>query len=99
MQQCIEFAVFRIAEENAIRVIELSEAIFSEMNADGTVIMAYEVLRKTDSPEEICWHLTWINEDVAKETTGKWPTFPSTKEFQELIVEDVYYGHFVRAVL
>ncbi|MFT5090439.1 MAG: hypothetical protein ACI8PG_004819, partial [Planctomycetota bacterium] len=36
--------------------------------------------------------------DTAKKATEKWPTFPSTKEFQTLVVKDLYYGHFLNAL-
>ena len=92
---CIEFAVFKVSKENSMRVIELSKAIFSEMNAQQEVITSYQILQKTNNEEEICWHLTWINAEAAKVTTEKWPTYPSTKEFQSLVSENVYYGHFI----
>ena len=98
MSQCTEFAVFQVAKENVSKAIELSESIFSEMNEMGKVITSSNVLVKTDNPEEICWHLEWVNAEAAKTTTEKWPTFPSTKEFQSMVVKDLYYGHFVRAI-
>ena len=98
MSQCTEFAVFRVAKENVTKAIALSEAIFSEMNEASQVITSSNVLVKTDNPEEICWHLEWVNAEAAKTTTQKWPTFSSTKEFQGMVVKDLYYGHFVSAV-
>ena len=95
MNTCTEFAVFQVAKENVSKVIELSEAIFSEMNKDVKVITSSNVLVKVDNPEEVCWHLEWVSAEMAKSTTAKWPSFPSTKEFQGLIVKDLYYGHFV----
>ncbi len=97
MNQCTEIAVFKVAQEHIEQAIALSQAIFSEMNADGEVITSYQLLVKTDNPEELCWHLTWISAEAAKVTTQKWPTFASTKEFQGLVVKDLYYGHFVNA--
>jgi len=97
MEVCTEFAVFTVAKEKVARAIELSHLIFSEMNQAKPVITASEVLQKTDNPQEICWHLTWISSAAAKETTQQWPTFPSTKEFQTLVEKDLYYGHFVNA--
>lgn len=97
MKVCTEFAVFQVAKENINRAIELSEAIFSEMNEKEKVITSSNVLVKTDNPEEICWHLEWVSAEVAKTTTEKWPTFPSTQEFQSMVVKDLYYGHFVNA--
>jgi len=95
MSLCSEFAVFKVSKENKNRVIELSLSIFNEMNANGTVIINHEILQKVDNEEELCWHLSWVNQEVAKNTTAKWPTFPSTKEFQSLVGDNVYYGHFI----
>ncbi len=97
MSKCSEFAVFKVSKENKSRVIELSLSIFNEMNANGIVITAHEILQKTDNAEELCWHLIWKNKEVAQTTTEKWPSFPSTKEFQTLVGDNVYYGHFIRA--
>ncbi|OUR65727.1 hypothetical protein A9Q79_01675 [Methylophaga sp. 42_25_T18] len=97
MTPCTEFAVFRVKKENIDQVIALSKRIFSEMNAGGEVITAHQVLTKTDEPEQICWHLTWIDADTAKETVEQWPTFASTKAFQALVEKDIYYGNFVEA--
>lgn len=98
MNKCSEFAVFKVSKKNKSRVIELSLLIFNEMNSNGIVISNHEILQKTDNEEEICWHLTWINQELAKSTTEKWPTFPSTKEFQSLIGNNIYYGHFSSAI-
>ena len=98
MSICTEIAVFKVAKENTRRVIELSNLIFEEMNSIEVVIISHEILQKKDNEEEICWHLTWVNAEAAKVTTSKWPTFPSTKEFQTLVDENVYYGHFVGTV-
>lgn len=97
MNKCTELAVFKVSKENKSRVIELSLSIFKEMNAKGTVITAHEILQKSDDENELCWHLTWISPKAAKETTEKWPTFPSTKEFQALVGDNVFYGHFIAA--
>jgi len=98
MNVCTEFAVFKVAQENIQRALELSYLIFEEMNSSKTVITSYEVLKKIDNDEELCWHLTWVNAETAKETTSMWPTFPSTSEFQSLVGKNVYYGHFVSAI-
>ena len=98
MNQCTEFAVFQVARENVSTAIELSEAIFSEMNKGQKVITSSNVLVKTDNPEEICWHLEWVSAEAAKTTTEKWPTFPGTDKFQGLVGKDLYYGHFIRAI-
>ena len=97
MSICTEIAIFTIKQADVLKAIELSEKIFSEMNAENTVITAYQILQKTDKPEELCWLLTWISPEAAKATTQNWPSFPSTKAFQALVVNDLYYGHFVRA--
>ncbi len=98
MSNCTEFAVFKVSKENISRVIQLSLSIFEEMNSNGIVITCHEVLQKTDNEEELCWHLTWISKEAAKSTTAQWPTFPSTKEFQSLVGDNVYYGHFISVV-
>jgi len=98
MNKCTEFAVFQVAKQNVSKVIELSQAIFSEMNKEAKVITFSNVLVKTDNPEEVCWHLEWVSADAAKLTTAKWPSFPSTKAFQSMVVKDLYYGHFVSAI-
>lgn len=98
MKQCTEFAVFQVAKENVNRAIELSRAIFSEMNVLNKVISSSNILVKTDNSEEICWHLEWVSAEAAKVTTEKWLTFPSTKEFQGLVLKDLYYGHFLSAI-
>ena len=93
MSTCTEFSVFHVKEENKQRVIELSEMIFAEMNKDEKVILSYDILENTKNKEELSWYLLWVNKEVAKSTTEKWPTFPSTKEFQNLVGENLYYGH------
>lgn len=98
MSICTEFAVFKVSKENISKVIQLSLSIFEEMNSNGAVITSHKVLQKTDNEEELCWHLTWISKEAAKSTTEKWPTFPSTKEFQSLVGENVYYGHFTAVI-
>lgn len=72
MNKCTEFAVFQVEKDNVSRAIELSETIFLEMNESEQVIISSNILVKTDNPEEICWHLEWISEKAAKETTEKW---------------------------
>ena len=97
MSKCTEFAVFNVAKENVNRAVELSHSIFAEMNGLVEVITYSNVLVKTDNPEEICWHLEWVNELVAKTTTDMWPSFNSTAEFQSLVKKGMYYGHFLNA--
>ena len=79
------------------QAIQLSYAIFDEMNAIDEVITHQQVLTKIDRPNEICWQLTWANELAAKQTTEKWPIFNSTAEFQALVEKDIYYGHFSKS--
>lgn len=98
MEVCTEFAVFKVVPDKIQRAIELSRAIFMEMNQEKVVITDFQILQKTDTPNELCWHLTWLDSQVAKDTTQKWPSFPSTKEFQSLVEKDLYYGHFVNAL-
>jgi len=93
MSTCTEFAVFKVKQENKQRVIELSEMIFSEMNKDEEVILKYDILENTKNIEELSWYLIWLNKETAENTTAKWPTFPSTKEFQSLVGDNIYYGH------
>ena len=97
MTECTEVAVFKVEPENRPRVIELSNLIFLEMNADEQVIIHYKILQNTDKPNVICWNLSWLNAQSAKITTQKWPSFNNTKEFQSLVVENIYYGHFIPA--
>jgi len=99
VNNCTEFAVFKVEKENSARVVELSKLIFSEMNAEDEVITSYKILKKTDDAEELCWHLTWKSAEAAKLTTSKWPTFKSTTEFQSLVGKNIYYAHFVNADL
>jgi hypothetical protein len=94
MSYCSEFAIFKVSKENIPRVIELSLSIFTEMNLNEKVIISHDILQKTDNEEELCWHLTWVSKEAAKSTTEQWPSFPSTKEFQSLVGENIYYGHF-----
>jgi hypothetical protein len=62
------------------------------------VITSSNVLVKTDNPEEICWHLEWASAQAAKSTIARWPSFPSTKEFQGMVVKDLCYGHFIHVI-
>lgn len=95
MNTCMEFSVFQVKVENKQRVIELSHLIFNEMNKDEKVILSYDILENTKNTEELSWYLTWLNKEVAENTTAKWPTFPSTMEFQSLVGDNIYYGHLV----
>tara|TARA_R110001583_G_scaffold18101_1_gene72388 strand:- start:4669 stop:4965 length:297 start_codon:yes stop_codon:yes gene_type:complete len=95
MSLCYEVAIFKVEKQHIPRVIELSLLVFNEINADQPVLTSYEILQKTDTIEELCWQLTWINEDAVKLTAAKWPSFTSTKELESLVGEKIYYGHFL----
>jgi hypothetical protein len=95
MSHCTEFAVFTVAKENQTRVIELSEALFKEMNSEREVLISHKILRKTDNEEEICWQLVWLNEEVVAENNKNWATFPSSAELESLVGGKLYYGHFL----
>ena len=96
---CKEIAIFKVSQSNFDRVMALSVKIFEEMNADEVVITDYEVFQNVDKHDEICWYLTWKNLDAAKLTTQKWPSFPSTKELESLVGDNLYYGHFSKVKL
>jgi hypothetical protein len=98
MTTCTEFAVFEVAKDNIAQVISLSEALFSEINANEQLIIAHEILQKTDNEEEICWHLTWASIEAVKLSTAKWHSYPSAKPIEALVGKKHYYGHFVSFV-
>jgi len=95
MSLCYEVAIFKVEKQHIPRVIELSLLVFNEINADQPVITSYDILQKTDTIEELCWQLTWVNEEAVKLTAVKWSTFPSAKELESLVGEKIYYGHFL----
>jgi quinol monooxygenase YgiN len=92
---CTEIAIFTVTPETKVEVLQLSEQIFSEMNAETVVILEYKLIEKTDNPNELCWLLTWRDAESAKSTTKNWPNYPSTPAFQALVGNNVYYGQFV----
>lgn len=98
MSLCYEVAIFKVEQKNISRVIELSLKIFNEINAEQQMITSYDILQKTDVGDELCWQLTWVNEDAVKATAAKWPTFPSTKALESLVGGKVYYGHFLSSI-
>ncbi|WP_298944062.1 hypothetical protein [uncultured Psychromonas sp.] len=98
MSLCYEVAIFKVEKHNIPRVIELSLLIFNEINADEKVITSYDILQKTDVEGEVCWQLTWADQQAVKATAIKWPTFPSTKELESLVGEKIYYGHFLSSI-
>lgn len=93
---CKEIAIFKVSKENFDRVMALSVSIFAEMNADEVVITQHEIFQNVDKDDEICWYLTWKSIAAAKKTTQKWPSFPSTKELELLVGDNLYYGHFAK---
>lgn len=97
MTSCTEFAVFTVHSSTRARAVELSYAIFAEMNRDNAIISA-RVLQKNDALNELCWHIEWATEDAAKEMTSKWPELINTQEFQGLVFNNIYYGHFLSSI-
>ncbi len=95
MSRCTEFAVFEVSKENLKRVVQLSESLFGEINAGEKIIISHEILRKTDNPEEICWHLTWSSVEAVKSASKKWASYPSSSELESLVGKKLYYGHFL----
>lgn len=98
MATCTEFAVFEVSKNNLARVLKLSELLFEEINTMNDNIIAHEILVKTDNEEEICWHLTWANEDAVKESSNNWANYPSSAELESLVGKKLYYGHFVSVI-
>lgn len=98
MKECYEFAIFKVAEENKAKAIELSLAVFKEINAKDTLILSHEVFEKLESSDEICWKLTWANEDAVKVSNKNWPTYASSKALESIVGEKIYYGHFNRVI-
>ncbi|AGH80894.1 hypothetical protein PCNPT3_04760 [Psychromonas sp. CNPT3] len=96
MSHCSEFAIFKVSKKNIPRVIALSLLIIQEINASEKVVIAHEILQKTDQEEELCWHLTWVNQEAVALIAKKWSSFPSSKELESLVGEKLYYGHFIR---
>ena len=98
MSLCYEVAIFKVEKHNIPRVIDLSLLVFNEINADGKAITSYDILQKTGDEDQICWQLTWINEQAVKSTVVKWASLPSTKELESLVGEKIYYGHFLSSI-
>ena len=95
MNTCSEIAIFKVPIKNRARVIELSLSIVNEINEDKNVILSHEILSKTDDDEEICWHLTWLNQQEVALIAKRWKSFPSAQELESLVTDKVYYGHFI----
>ena len=53
MPTCIEIAVFEVAKSNLARVLEVSETLFSEINAEQKNILAHQILTEVDLSTEI----------------------------------------------
>lgn len=102
MTTCTEFAVFEVEQTNVDRLIALSETLFSEINSTHQNIIAHEILLKIENEgehiQELCWHLTWANEAVVKESSTKWSSYPSSTEIESLVGKKLYYGHFVSLI-
>lgn len=97
MDTCTEFAVFTVHSSTRARAVALSYAIFDEMNINGAILSA-RVLQKNDALNELCWHIEWASEGQAKEITAKWPQLNNTQEFQTLVFNNIYYGHFLPSI-
>lgn len=110
MDKYIEIAVFEVAKSNLARVLEVSETLFAEINAEQKNIVSHEILVKTalakdnskdeltESAQEVCWHLTWANAEAVQASKSKWPTYPSSGEMERLVGKKRYYGHFVAVI-
>ena len=114
MPTCIEIAVFEVAKSNLARVLEVSETLFSEINAEQKNIVAHEILVKAalakdnlkeisadssiEGLQEVCWHLTWANAEAVQASKSKWSTYPSSAEIERLVGKKLYYGHFVSVI-
>ena len=51
MPTCIEIAMFEVAKSNLARVLEVSETLFSEINAEQKNILAHQISTKIDLSE------------------------------------------------
>ncbi|RGP39554.1 hypothetical protein [Colwellia ponticola] len=114
MSTCTEFAVFEVKKANVVRVLAVSERLFSEINAEQESIIAHEILVKTansdkhvnqhftdadsEDVQEICWHLTWANVAAVEASSSKWSSYPSAAAIEALVGKKLYYGHFVAIV-
>jgi hypothetical protein len=97
--ECTEFAVFEVSKADVAKVVHLSEALFSEINAEQDNIVAHQILVKIDNQDsdtdEICWHLTWLNEAAVKACAKRWKSYPSAKKIEAAVGKKHYYGHFL----
>lgn len=108
MSQCIEIAVFEVANSNLARVLEVSQTLFAEINAEQYNILVHQVSTKIDLSEgsaentseltEVCWQLTWANAQAVQASKSKWSTYPSSAEIESLVGKKLYYGHFAAVI-
>ena len=68
MSQCIEIAVFEVAKSNLARVLEVSETLFSEINAEQKNILAHQILTEVDLSTEIA---EGEAEDILEESSAE----------------------------
>ena len=98
--ECTEFAVFEVNKADVAKVVLLSEALFSEINAEQHNIVAHQILVKIDNQDsdtdEMCWHITWFNEAAVKACAKRWKTYPSATKIENAVGKKHYYGHFLR---
>jgi|GEM_PF-658413 hypothetical protein len=98
--ECTEFAVFEVNKADVAKVVLLSEALFCEINAEQHNIVAHQILVKIDNQDsdtdEMCWHLTWLNEAAVKACAKRWKTYPSATKIEAAVGKKHYYGHFLR---
>ena len=65
------------------------------MNLEEKVLISHQIMKKTDNPEHICWHLVWKDEAAVALSKAKWSTYPSAKAIESLVNNKLYYGHFL----
>lgn len=95
MSLCYEVAIFKVEKKHMPRVMALSLLLLYEINQAGIVISSYDIIQNTESDDQLCWQLTWVNQDAVKATAKKWASFPSSQEIESLVGEKIYYGHFL----
>ena len=70
MPTCIEIAVFEVAKSNLARVLEVSETLFAEINAEQKNIITHQILSKVDLSTDISeGEAEDIREESAAENT------------------------------
>ena len=68
MPTCIEIAMFEVAKSNLARVLEVSETLFSEINAEQKNILAHQILTEVDLSTEIA---EGEAEDILEESSAE----------------------------